>query len=301
MEEETLETRRAAFKRPGRDRHSGQTLSQAGPSWLPGHRGIAAAAEGRRLSALIRSGPTEQGLLLTHSFAHVNRFCLLLQTLKDTPSVGLSASPADDLGWGAATPWTSPLNFSQGTKAASGKSECPDQPGGRNGKRTRSAGARGREDQVFSALLWGRVAGRGQEGEPPAAHLLVFLTWAPVWAHGRTDHGAHRLDVEQQGSQCSLTVTPNTGLDERRGRPRPSRASGVLQGSQSSPAPLERPQSPSPRPEGSAVTSAGGSPEQGGTTCTSHLGPSARHRTCQVTQGLPLAVQATGLPRWRWW
>ena len=48
-----------------------QTLSLAGPSWLPGHRGPAAAAESRRLSALIRSGPTEQGLLLTHSFAHV--------------------------------------------------------------------------------------------------------------------------------------------------------------------------------------------------------------------------------------
>ena len=202
-----------------------QTLSLAGPSWLPGHRGPAATAESRSLSALIRSGPTEQGLLLTHSFAHVNCFCLLLQMLEDTLSVGLSASPANDPGRGAATPWTPPLNSSLGTKAASGESESPDQPGGRNGKRTRSAGARGREDQVFSALLWGRVAGRGREGKPPAAHLLVFLTWAPVWAHRRTIHGAHHLDVEQQGSKCSMTVTPNAGLDESRGRPWPSRAS----------------------------------------------------------------------------
>lgn len=217
----------------------------------------------------------------------MNRLCLLLQTLQDTPLVGLSVSPADDSGQGAATPWTPPLNSCPGIKAASRESESPGQPGGRNGRRTQSAGAGGRGDRVFSGLLWGQVSGRGQEDEPPAACLLVFLTWAPVWAHGRTNHHAHPLDVEQQGSKML------TDCDSKRwtGRePWISMAQLSIQRPPgkpvSFPAPLERPQSPSPRPEGSAVTSAGGSPE-----------PGTRRR--QVTQGPPLAVQTTGLPRWR--
>ena len=42
------------------------------------------------------------------------------------------------------------------------------------------------------------------------------------------------------------------------------------------------------------MTSAGGSPEQGGTTCTSHLGPSARH---MEVSGHPGA--ASGCPSYR--
>ena len=92
-----------------------------------------------------------------------------------------------------------------------------------------------------------------------------------------------------RGAKCSLTVTPNTGLDMA--QPGIQRPPGKPV---SFPAPLERPQSPSPRPEGSAVTSAGGSPEQGDTTCTSHLGPSARHEEVSGHPGT-----ASGCPNYR--